>query len=1677
MLIIIMYTHSLKPILEENEMKKNVRLALLLAMITVMLVMTAIFASAATNVSTAADFQTAVAAGGEVNLTANISLSSSITISKNTTITGTGTITYTGSGYLFVTSGTANVTFNGTNVTTATGGILQMTGSGEINVTSATFTITGGSKTIFNPMGTCTSTVHVRGGSYSSKGYIIVVSNSNGYEHDTYIHDGTFTATGGYPLINANNDGRVTIYDGTFQHDGSAGAVVQVNDSQASVEIYGGSFTQNASAALIVKNNGSLLISNQMGSAVPEFYQNTSNTLINIANATYSGQKTDYHVTINAGIFNGSGTIIDFAASGDNAALLITGGTFNYAGTGFALICRNASASAAAITLKDGTKVGCHITGGIFRADNGSVLNAAGTAICIDNGTFSAGGSQLIRMSDNDVISPVIINGGSFTATGKCILIDYAPNVYGQKDEVGMNSNSVSPGQCITRPLTIAGGTFTAEEGYVLRLDSVKQQAACDVTITGGTFSGEGTSVIYVSSPSELTTLTITGGTFKLLESDKGGAILSAGFYTRTDSAQHYDAPETVHIPTKAIITVTGGLFVDQRTGNSQIIDTAVGVGTVTIKNAVLLSHERQAYFYLTADPATSVAMTLNSPTCLYGGTSYYMWMTTPTTDTTMAPVLDDGAGVRTVANSEGIRFTSIVSAAAVQLLEAKAAELGVEVEYGTLIAPADYVAAAGAFTLAALNDYVASHSDLFGDDATRVYVNIVADKSLEGDAQTGISFNGALTDLKSTNYDRMLAAVSYAKVGSNYYYGSYDPTVNARSMADVAEAALKDVGALGTYNDNGKMYTSDSLYMPYATGSGSVYSTTVQQVLQSYCGLEALTAASVKPSTFAIVYDTNAASMVSDYAGLLAGSLGITTINGSTTTAEILIGNTGRAETEAALAKIEGEGYYIGVINGKIVLVGTSDALTYQAMLAFAAQCGAATITVAESIVSDVTVYHTDSARFIFANERDGNVAMGFEWGYTHKRHNENGTTVYDKDEAGNYIPQYGVVFQNSAYSSELNYFAVDYPVKAAVDVYCALRGLDEMDYLNHKSFSQDLAVPDNISVGGLKIHMGITDSEIASEMAAFLTAEYGADTVNAYGYRIENGEVSILAFNDTVLRQAVALFMEDVDNFSDGNGGYAIPTVLTYAKTAVADTAWIIDAPMPDLQLDGAVDLHNNTYQYYYTGEGVDLAAFNTYCAKLVNSGYSLYIQNDNVEGSYFRTYVNGAKTRMIHVIYAAYAHADEQMIGEVQLSTMFDPALRVIVADVDGTNVNLLPEEWVNGTKSYTKLTDTMITSVNIEPDNIGNCYVITLEDGTFVVMDGGGGGDEAADAKLLYDTLYALHTKVHGSEPTESNPITIAAYYLSHGHNDHFVVFNKFANTYAKSASYPVRINAVLANFISDDEAYNSYDPNVSYGRNYLGTSNWYTNSDGTPVLYYKVQTGQRFYLCNVEFEVLYTHGDTYPWGIEYFNNSSTVIRTTIHNGGGDNVTVNDLSDLTVSGTSSIWTGDLQYRGSQVMRATYGDYLESDTVQISHHGGNGAEGELYVLVNARVVFLPSNFARTYYIDGNETKGTFHASNHAVVNRMWLENTHWQYIILHEAYNVTIMVTKDGMQMGLSQMFDVTDESVQFEFSTSIATRANIGEFGLDADKLWPVTDNDDVVSGNIFTDVEIDLAENN
>jgi hypothetical protein len=134
---------------------------------------------------------------------------------------------------------------------------------------------------------------------------------------------------------------------------------------------------------------------------------------------------------------------------------------------------------------------------------------------------------------------------------------------------------------------------------------------------------------------------------------------------------------------------------------------------------------------------------------------------------------------------SMGIRFTASVNAEAVKALK----DLG-EVTYGMIIAPADYVAAAGGFT----HDLLAKYAT--GKDADTIYRDVPAVKSLTENGDGSVSFAVALTNVKEGNEARAFAAIAYAYVDGQYYYGSYDSADNARSMRQIAAEALENAFA-----------------------------------------------------------------------------------------------------------------------------------------------------------------------------------------------------------------------------------------------------------------------------------------------------------------------------------------------------------------------------------------------------------------------------------------------------------------------------------------------------------------------------------------------------------------------------------------------------------------------------------------------------------------------------------------------------------------------------------------------------------------------------------------------------------------------------------------------------------------------------------------------------------------
>ena len=353
------------------------------------------------------------------------------------------------------------------------------------------------------------------------------------------------------------------------------------------------------------------------------------------------------------------------------------------------------------------------------------------------------------------------------------------------------------------------------------------------------------------------------------------------------------------------------------------------------------------------------------------------------------------------------------------------------------------------------------------------------------------------------------------------------------------------------------------------------------------------------------------------------------------------------------------------------------------------------------------------------------------------------------------------------------------------------------------------------------------------------------------------------------------------------------------------------------------------------------------------------------------------------------------------------MFTPTLRVIssrITDSVSYVNHILPQKFLTK-QSYKKVTDSKLTVVQRPYDGKG-CYVYTLEDGSFVIVDGA----SQANVSEFYDVLKALYRGIYDKDPSSSNPIRIAAWYLTHGHGDHVGLLNGFSSYLGST----VVLDAIITNFPSNDEIYNAHSINQST-LNKIGTSSWFKGtSEGASkyVPFYNVHTGQNFFIGNLEFEVMFTPEDIHPWATSTFNDACTVIRLTVHaHDVEENGTVSANTPVS-SKVSTMSLGDIYPRTSKSLRATYGSYLESDIMMNAHHG-SGGEGELYQLINPHIILWQSK--------ASSLQGGFGITNDAKAykkgNRMMIENTRWRYIIsgyrlTSGTYNPTIIFSASGV-----------------------------------------------------------------
>lgn len=318
--------------------------------------------------------------------------------------------------------------------------------------------------------------------------------------------------------------------------------------------------------------------------------------------------------------------------------------------------------------------------------------------------------------------------------------------------------------------------------------------------------------------------------------------------------------------------------------------------------------------------------------------------------------------------------------------------------------------------------------------------------------------------------------------------------------------------------------------------------------------------------------------------------------------------------------------------------------------------------------------------------------------------------------------------------------------------------------------------------------------------------------------------------------------------------------------------------------------------------------ISDFKSYCAELEQQGFTLKASRDNVNQNCFRTYVKGG-------------------LAVTAYFTPNNKTARIIAGPATD-----MPSDTKDTTPETVKPSLTILSQGSRYNNGLGMIYL--LPNGKFLIIDGG-----YVRGKQLYSILEQL--------APNKNEIVITAWYMSHTHGDHQQSLTSFLRERYKN----VKIESVLYNYTTSEQ-YNSITTGAdgaNSAKNLASTLSNYLGNTDTKII--KPHTGQIYSYGSTTVEILYTVEDVLPQTLDYLNTSSLVVR----------VNVGEHSMLALADTTHV-SGD-------ILKNMYGTYLESDMVQLAHHGTYPGYASLYNAIKAPVLIWPSNLdnAKTQITNG--------------------------------------------------------------------------------------------------------------
>ena len=349
-----------------------------------------------------------------------------------------------------------------------------------------------------------------------------------------------------------------------------------------------------------------------------------------------------------------------------------------------------------------------------------------------------------------------------------------------------------------------------------------------------------------------------------------------------------------------------------------------------------------------------------------------------------------------------------------------------------------------------------------------------------------------------------------------------------------------------------------------------------------------------------------------------------------------------------------------------------------------------------------------------------------------------------------------------------------------------------------------------------------------------------------------------------------------------------------------------------------------------------GVNMFMMKNYEQKLVDEGYTLYDEQQIKNGNNvnrFATYVKG--DMMIHLNFFA-------PLSNNQFHIIYGPADKL----VPNTEAN-----------SYTAVVTPSVAIIE-RTDGV-LCMVVQLADGSYFVIDGGygysptspstipansahrdGSGitytytrDHKKDMAVLLE--YLQDTNRNGKIDSEDKRPQVT-WMATHADVDHVQLAYIFMQTYSSQFD----LNAIYYNFpnfenIGLSSKYNKADLAKKAWTGFVGYANTYFPN----VKEYIYHTGQTVDLPGCKLEFLYTAEDLYPNSMTSPNHTCGIWRFCFD-----------------GGKTFLVTGDAEVSTNKQAAKVLGSYLESDMMQVIHHGSNGGTTDFYNAVDPDICFWP-------------------------------------------------------------------------------------------------------------------------